>query len=513
MPRVTTRTDIQAMPEYEQFAAYHNLPYWFVENAEPDTEDDLWHLRERIRMAARPSDKRVFTFLFEQYPNLAEEMERRYFAHVANDGRNVAFTPNSEYGRSDRQLVMKLGRMLARYFGDEYSNEQIKAVVSLWNYNVMPPELQFAETREQIAWVYDNGPSSCMGCKTFATDGHPCEAYAGPDTKVAYLLSADRTRAVARAVVRTDQGEAPQYIRIYGDNPRMVRAFQAAGIRQSPNGLCGARLLRLPARGQHESPVIIKAPFLDGGYNGAMIHPDDPSLLLVVHETSVGKEFLLKQTSGEGRHKHAKQCFHCSTWNHAQDDMYPVSPRQFVCRNCIINFPVEEMDLVEVNTEEGSVALRLRSDNFLEYVSGEHTLYFESASSLDLHNLYLVDGVVVDEHDDRVVRCAASGCLRLKSRCLKVGDEYFSEMSDVMGSKYPQFTLGRLLDSPEDSDDLCLGHIYNDLIAQYGTPLTRAEIQANTHPNIHKGLITLLIETSRRRFKFNPYALPRRLRA
>jgi hypothetical protein len=259
--------------------------------------------------------------------------------------------------------------------------------------------------------------------------------------------------------------------------------------------------------------MLIKAPYLDGGYNAAMIHPDDPSLLLVVHETAIGKEFLLKQTSGEAQHKRAKRCYNCSTWNHIERDMYSVGRGNHICRTCVLNIPLEDLNLVEVNTEEGSVALRLRSDNFLEYtVDGMGTLYFESVAALDLHNLYLVDDVVVNEHDDRVVRCSATGCLRLKSRCLKVGDDYFSEMSDVMGCMYPQFTLGRLLESPEDSDDLCLGHVYNDLISEYGTPLTRAEIQANTHPNIHKGLITLLIETSRRRFKFNPYALPRRTR-
>ena len=129
---------------------------------------------------------------------------------------------------------------------------------------------------------------------------------------------------------------------------------------------------------------------------------------------------------------------------------------------------------------------------------------------LDFYNLLLVDGVAVDEHDDRVVTCAATGRLRLRDRCVVVNGEYFSELSLELAMRFPQLTLGRLLESPEDSDDPTLGQIYVELTEQYGFPLTRAEIRANTHPNIHPGLMTLMIQSSEQGVRLDPYTFRRR---
>lgn len=517
MPKILTPLDLMTqVPEFRTYNEYYNLPEWFFtfstdvnlrEQPVPEAyQTEFWKLREQVRILGN-GENRLVNFM-PNYSVLANTMETEYFARLAEDGKQIAFTPSDEFGRQDRQITMKLGRFLTRYMAKQHEqlqdNERVKEIVAQWNYMTSPPELHVTNDRHEIANIYENGPSSCMGQKTFTQLGcHPCEAYAGPDTVLGYIMD-QNDHITARAVIRTDR-EPHQYVRIYGDIARMAQALKEVGITHAADGLAGARLLKLPfeQRDGYKATTLV-VPYLDGGRNHAYDDPDDPDTYIrVCDEYKRGWTWALKQTAATTTHKNAKRCRHCRN-PYLPEDIYPVDDHaSHICLHCLIEHDQRlVLGLHEVLGEGGHVSL-VSSDNRFRSSIVEFNNQLYHRDFLHEYDLYIVDGVVVDEHDERVVRCAATDQLRLRDNCLEIDGMYYSQMSDAMYAKYPQFTLGRLLDHPEDSDDPMLGEVYNSLIREYGNPLTRSEIRANTHPNIHPGLVRMLIQSSEQGFAFS----------
>ena len=140
---------------------------------------------------------------------------------------------------ADRFTVMKPGRYLTRYFGDVLTEYDVKAWAQKQIGDSGDAVVYFAKTADEIVWVYENSPRSCMKmnrderyiAEGLDEDTHPVRAYAHPENHlaVAFIMS-DKTAkpdygsdyneeyyppVAARTVVNT---EKKCYYRLYGRN-------------------------------------------------------------------------------------------------------------------------------------------------------------------------------------------------------------------------------------------------------------------------------------------------------
>jgi hypothetical protein len=193
---------------------------------------------------------------------------KTHFAHVSMANKAMlAYTESSEKGAKDIQTQIKPGAYLQKYFGAVLSVDEIANIVRDWQRRYADTELKFARTPEEIARIYQAGPSSCMSGRPDQyqtnTEGdyrHPCEVYGQPhsDLTLAYLES--KHGVSCRTLVWE---EKKQFGRIYGDATLLQRELQALGYVQG--GFNGARIGKIqvgPAK-----RVLYLMPYIDGWSN------------------------------------------------------------------------------------------------------------------------------------------------------------------------------------------------------------------------------------------------------
>lgn len=158
-----------------------------------------------------------------------------HFAHLSVDTPGmVAYTPDAEHGYADRQVRMKPGKYLTRFYGDVLTTAQIAEYVARCHVAAV---YHVTRDTDEIETLYLGGPSSCMshGIGDYCTEEHPTRAYGdSPDLALAYY--GDLNSASQRAVIWPDQ---KTYTRIYGTGPLKV-LLEKDGYRQSAP--YGARL-------------------------------------------------------------------------------------------------------------------------------------------------------------------------------------------------------------------------------------------------------------------------------
>lgn len=182
------------------------------------------------------------------------------FVHVSKENPDhVAYTPDGEYGKRDRQTSMALGRLMVRLFPlfrDEYIQQQVadhKAEMGL--------VIKFVSTEEEICEVYATGPESCMrhGIETWPrTNGRmPVAAYGYvPGLELAYIAD-DNNHITARALVRPADKIV---IRTYGDS-KLYKALARQGYKYG--SLEGLKMKAQFLTGGPETHKRVLMPYLD----------------------------------------------------------------------------------------------------------------------------------------------------------------------------------------------------------------------------------------------------------
>jgi len=226
----------------------------------------------------------------------AQKIRRDHYVHVSlSNPKLLAYTENPSKGQRDIQTPISPGRYLKKFFGHLLDDKTI-AKLAQWqvtgtlstNYtNEQIYVLRFAQTPDEIEWVYEYGPDSCMSgpASGFASPVHPARVYGAGDLAIAYLqLKSDEdAKPIARALVRPPQGSAPGYYgRVY-PTPHRWQADGFASLEESQtaqlaleqrlvaqgykslldhrSGFNGAKLLRIEGDSDRE----IVCPFLDHG--------------------------------------------------------------------------------------------------------------------------------------------------------------------------------------------------------------------------------------------------------
>jgi hypothetical protein len=326
-----------------------------------------------------------------------------HFLHLAIGSPGmVSFTENAVKGEADRQLVIKPGKYLSRYYPG-LAPPEVARLSALITGATKPQELFLARTRDDIRYVYSNGPDSCMAGKFNEQEIHPAEVYAGPDTAVAYIKGGGG-KITGRSVVVTIPGREG-YIRTYGDEARLYERLAAEGF-GNKTSLEGVRLLHIDD--DCDSNYIVM-PYLDSvgeaefSRCGKYVIPTDGGIIRC------------QRTDGLGAVRCSHECCNCGhSWYEDDEEGCSDEDGETYCASCYDEFFVYcPMSHQSVRRDECFEALN-------QY--GENELF---------HN----------DHRDDFVECELSGYLVHEDRAIEIDGYYYS--------------VGAL----EDSDDFKKCHV------------------------------------------------------
>lgn len=153
--------------------------------------------------------------------------------------------------------------------------------------------LTFVNTREDIRFVYEHGPESCMSGEAsqyYSEHQHPCEAYASPDLELAVMYRGDDWKAsdaiCSRALCNKN---TKQWVRIYGDVKRMAKMLEELGYKSNQYCLGGCRLLKIFGKTSEgkERRDILMTPYLDGACTKIVFASDIDEFLTIKPEERV----------------------------------------------------------------------------------------------------------------------------------------------------------------------------------------------------------------------------------
>ncbi len=243
-----------------------------------------------------------------------------HFAHVStDDASKIAYTASEAHGAQDRQVRMKPGKYLKKYFSHVLSDPDIQKLAGEFASENESHELRLARTPDEIEHVYRSGPNSCMahGADEFSTGGvHPTRAYGAGDLAIAYVQRGDTigARVVCWPAKRVHCGV------VYGDGDRLTPALESAGYTRG--SLDGARLLRIVA---DECTNTFAAPWLDGD---ASTVDDDGAHLIIRRHGAIP----CRNTNGTAGGYPCERCRDIRT----EDESYSVGDETW-CESCYEN--------------------------------------------------------------------------------------------------------------------------------------------------------------------------------
>lgn len=217
----------------------------------PPLPTKQWEVRELLRIA----NGEYFALPW------ADDVDAipRHYAHISTvDPTMVSFTPDDQKGAADRQVRMKPGRYLSKFYPDMDPDDVRKYAAML---DASCTELHLAHTPDEIEHVYVNGPSSCMSypASSFSSPEHPVRIYGAGDLAVAYTKRPDG-KIMGRCLVWPAKKKRG---RIYGDIDRMKLLLKANGYDEHEDDLRGAKLLRIKAGNGFVMPYIDNAGCFD----------------------------------------------------------------------------------------------------------------------------------------------------------------------------------------------------------------------------------------------------------
>lgn len=392
----------------------------------PLSDDTFWKYREHLRS----------TYIYKKINFKGKPF---HFIHFNKDNPNlIAFTANENIGKKDGKTFIKPGKYLAQY--SDLDNEQIKTVVTNYKHEFVPPELFYAKSTDDAAKVYEDGPSSCMTDKDWGIENHPARVYYGPDTKLTYIKNKSGNGVSARSIVRTDR-TPHEYIKIYGDTALMKKAFNAAGISQSRDGVKGCRFPLLWYKGKEQKKLII--PYFDGYVNNVFISKkrNERKYMIMGDPPTAdnGIYWILAATSTSGYQimPDVQECDSCNELKF-EDKMIHID-REHYCKPCSIRLEIVIIDEGFEGLERHKL-LHRAEQNTSNYFKIDNKWYSRNG-------LHKIDKFYNRDEDEIIPLTETGICSKDGNRYLKVhmlvmhsisdGDTYFIQRnySNLAGSK------------------------------------------------------------------------------
>lgn len=353
-------------------------------------DENFWLFREALRFGNRSYMRPGFAGLVQNY----HYHLWWHYPHVSlEDPTMVAYTPNHEYGKRDRQVRVKVGRYLQKFYGDVLSESQIREAANLCK----KLEIGYADDADSMVEVYANGPHSCMAGGDDCYDGglHPVRAYATGEFRLAYIHNGERY--TARGFVHEP---SKTWVRTYGDDGTVLADMLRAEGYTKTAGWSGKKLLWIEHPSDDDAPLL---PYIDG--NAQYVFRRGDTLRITDNEEDA--QWIGDNTDGTASPtcQATEWCSHCEEHYH-EDDMRSVGAEEetYVCVHCRANNYTEAI----VFDYRGQRRWRYVPDDETVEVDGDY--YWSDSDSLEAGNIgYCVitgDALRLDEcnelHEDSI---------------------------------------------------------------------------------------------------------------
>jgi hypothetical protein len=196
--------------------------------------DDSWLRREIARMQSGEYER--IPFECHAWFKQAEDNAQR-FPHVAKkDPSKIAFTESPDKGMRDIQTVIAPGRYLERFYAEIITAETIRDLARDYVTRLITPEFKIARMSDEIAYVYQRGPDSCMSksLSAYESDEHPVSVYGLEPgqtlDEIPHALTLAYLEIEDRITARTLINERDKvFLRLYGDADLLRKSLAAAG--------------------------------------------------------------------------------------------------------------------------------------------------------------------------------------------------------------------------------------------------------------------------------------------
>jgi hypothetical protein len=203
-----------------------------------------------------------------------------HFVHISREDEfMLGYFPKDIDAVMRKPRQIKPGAYLEKFFKDLHAEDKKRLVLTVANEG----EIQFATTEDEIQWVYQNGPNSCMAYAmssgNFNSEIHPTRVYAAGDLAIAYIKN-KLGRASERCICWP---EKKIFGRIYGagNDSRIKKILTNMGWKHgNANDFTGARIKRVLEGTYFVVPYIDNSP--EHGSGGTRVR-DDGDYLVIDH--------------------------------------------------------------------------------------------------------------------------------------------------------------------------------------------------------------------------------------
>lgn len=414
-----------------------------------DFEEGYWLTREAYRFYLNEYKPAFFRAWLKKQ---GEDTYNRYWWHFVHqsldDHTMVAYTPNHQYGKQDRQVKVKIGKYLKQFYGDVFDDTQIREIANLSK----DFKIEFRFGSEAIHAVYNhkNAPHSCM----VGDEATKCYGYQYPDGTYEFAIAVFEAAGVitARAIVAP---RVMKYVRLYGDNgPIMESKLTELGYERIQD--MTPHKLRLLYLGDDYNPCM---PYLDG-------QDDDARKVNGPHTDEAGVKYwewayssehptytadnpdgYLRDNDDDYDDEDRRTCYECSNSFDVDDMNYSEHVEEHICDNCCSNH------YTYAQTHYGETYVH---NNDVIECQSDSNYYLDHYRTLEEHNI--VKSVSGDywSHDD-VVELLSGGYGHPDEEdalIVACGEDEYGDTQYILRTRVTERWIGVRLKAMED------GHIH-----------------------------------------------------
>ncbi len=361
-----------------------------------DINQTYWLLREAYRIKSGEYKVPFFAARMRKIPGDPAMKYWYHFPHQSlTDQSMIAFTPSHEYGLRDRQVIMKVGKYLTKYYADVLSEEEIRDIANMGK----DLDIQWAEG-DSITGVYLNGPTSCMAYPVgeFAPDLggiHPTQAYTYKyedgtyEFALAYLRRKDQSIS-ARCMC---SNKHKVFTRHYGDDgPILETKLVDAGYKKVDDmSTFGLRLRKL-----YTPSGRVIMPYLDGEGKGIKEHGEYWEWNTVDSDhTANESEAVIGWDEDGNEDDNSSYCQCCDNRTHNDDLSYSDYHEEDYCDYCL------DRNFAQAIYNKHGDETWISNDDVI-FCESDDNYYLDTPSIRDYYELIQVAGGDIYKREDCV---------------------------------------------------------------------------------------------------------------
>jgi hypothetical protein len=360
-------------------------------------DENYWVFREAYRLQTSVYTAPVFIKPLMQRNKLHDNLVLHFPHTSVEDPTMVAFTPSHEYGKRDRQVRMKVGKYLTKYYSGVLTPEEIRAFAN----GSKGLEVKFAETEAEMRYVYRHGPSSCMSGHVdefhdIEGDYHPVDVYADGDFRLAYIEPMEKS-ILARAFVNERH---KIWVRAYGDEANTLGDWLCENGYEHLDTWenCYLKIVK-----DDNNQFVL--PFLDGNTKG--VRQKDGKWLITSHNTDIRCDF----TNGVYSDSDNGTCDCCGSDVPEDSLTWSEYHQESICEGCIDRYCFayysggrtfvhqDECVYNESNDEHYEYHYAIEEAGLVQTTDGCWYHYDDTVEDLDGEHIYTGDALEVGEED------------------------------------------------------------------------------------------------------------------